>query len=172
MELLIPGLILVALMVYASTRIKRSAARAFDAETIDTIEFVIKKPDGFLNVIGGDPQYAFEAYSKDFGSEGAQEFRQGYAKLTIRNGGTMDHLTTSLHVAGDEIVSDISEVIGETRYRVIEAKRVEKGVELRVFFKIAERETKIYELEIAALAETPPEFMRKTEAMLDSFELK
>ena len=32
MELLIPGLILVALMVYASTKIKKAAAAAFEPE--------------------------------------------------------------------------------------------------------------------------------------------
>jgi hypothetical protein len=37
---------------------------------------------------------------------------------------------------------------------------------------VAERGGKTYELEIAALAETPDEFSRKTEAMLDSFEIK
>jgi hypothetical protein len=35
MEILIPGLILVALMVYVSTRIKRAAARAFEPENVD-----------------------------------------------------------------------------------------------------------------------------------------
>src|SRR5215218_1576466 len=83
MELLIPGLILVALMVYASTRIKKTAAEAFEPETVESDEFIIQKPEGFLNVIGGDPAYAFEAYSKEYGGEGAQEFRQGTATVTV-----------------------------------------------------------------------------------------
>src|SRR5687767_8261126 len=53
MELLIPGLILVALMVYASTRIKRTAAAAFDRETVDTEDFIIQKPEGFLHNLHG-----------------------------------------------------------------------------------------------------------------------
>ena len=54
-------------MVWASTRIKKTAAAAFEAETVETDDFVIKKSDGFLNVINGDPKYAFEAYSKEIG---------------------------------------------------------------------------------------------------------
>jgi hypothetical protein len=55
MEILIAGVILVAFMAYASTRIKRSAAKAFEAETVETDQFVIQKPDGFLNVIKRRP---------------------------------------------------------------------------------------------------------------------
>ena len=171
MELLIPGLILVALMVYASTRIKKTAARAFEAEAIETAEFVIQKPDGFLTVIGGDPQYAFEAYSKEFGGVGAENFRQATAHVRVYEGIAVDEAAANLSNAGNEIVSDMSEVVGERHYRVIEAKRTEKGVGFSVFYKLAEREAMVYEFEIAALAETSDEFMRKIEAMLGSFEL-
>lgn len=172
MELLIPGLILVALMVYASTRIKKSAAAAFEPETIETEDFVIQKPDGFLNVIGGDLKHAFEAYSKEFGGEGADEFRQGRANLTIHDGGVVDSAIAAIRASGDEIVEDLTEVIGSKRYRIIEVKRVEKGVELCVFYKIAEKEARIYELEVVRLAETTDEFARKIDVMIDSFELK
>mgnify|MGYP007097599700 CR=1 FL=1 len=50
MELLIPGLILVALMVWASTKIKRSAAQAYAAESIETEYFAIEKPDGLIDL--------------------------------------------------------------------------------------------------------------------------
>ena len=170
MEILILGLILVAFMVYASTRIKRSAAQAFDAETVETEQFVIQKPEGFLNVINGDPQYAFEAYSKEFGVDDAAEFRLGTATLKIleSQGDPADTIKNS----ATEIVSDINEVIGENHYRVIEAKRAKKEIEFRVLYKIAESGSKIFELEIAALSETPDEFSRKIESMLDSFEIK
>ena len=172
MELLIPGLILVALMVYASTSIKKTAAAAFEPETIETDDFIIQKPDGFLNVIGGDPQFAFEAYSKDFGDAGAEDFRQGTAKLKIYNGMSLDEAMANLSKSSDEIVSDISEIIGENRYRVVETKRMEKSIELRGFYKIAEMDGKVYELEITTLKETTEAFMRNIEAMLNSFEIK
>lgn len=172
MELLILGLILVAVMVYASTRIKKTAATAFEPETIETDDFVIQKPDGFLNKLNGDLQFAFEAYSKEFGGPGAENFRQGTAHLKIYEGISIDQAVANLSKSGVEITGDISEVVNEIRYRVIEAGRTEKGVELRVFYKIAERNAKTYEFEITALAETSSEFMRKVEIMLAGFEVK
>ena len=170
MELLIPGLILVALMAYASTRIKRSAAKAFEAETVETEQFVIQKPDGFLNVINGDPQFAFEAYSKEFGTGAAKEFRMGTSTISIADAGTDP--TKTIKSAGTEVVSNINEVVGEKHYRVIEGKRINKGTELRVLYKIAESGGKVFVLEITTLPEAPDEFSHKIESMLDSFEIK
>jgi hypothetical protein len=167
MELLIPGLILVALMVYASTRIKRSAAAAFEAETVETDDFVIQKPDGFLNVIGPDPPYLFEAYSKDFGGY-AQDLRLARARLTA-DGGTIDE---SIKGFDGEIVSDVSEVIDGRHYRVIEVKRLVDDIEHRVYFKLAEKAGLVYRFEVDVLAEANRDLLQKAEAMLASFELK
>ena len=64
--LIILGLILVALMVWASTKIKKTAADAFEPEFIETDAYSLQKPEGFLHVIG-DETHEFMAYSKDFG---------------------------------------------------------------------------------------------------------
>ena len=159
-------------MVWASTRIKKTAAAAFDAETVETDDFVIQKPDGFLNVINGDPKYAFEAYSKEFGGAGAEDFRQGRINLTVRGSGAVDDMVAELNSSDGEIVEDIAEVIGSIHYRLIDVKRMEKGVEFRATYKIGENDSKIYELEAVRLAETSDEFARKIEVMVGSFELK
>ena len=172
MELLIPGLILVALMVYASTRIKKTAAAAFEAETIEMDDFVIQKPEGFLNNLNGDSKHAFEVYSKEFGGDGAEDIKQGRADLTITKGSTIEKTVADLRSSGDEIGEDITEVIGSTHFRVIEAARVEKGVDLCVTYKLAEKNEKVYLLEAVRLAETPDEFSRKLEVFVASFELK
>jgi hypothetical protein len=166
MEILIAGLILVALMAYASTRIKRIAAKAFEAETVQTEQFVIQKPDGFLNIVNGDPQFAFEAYSMEFGTGDASAIRLGTATIKISDAGS------DADLAGTEIASDIKEVISEKHYRLIEGKRVNKETELRVLYKIAESQGKVFVLEITILPEAPDEFSRKVESMLDSFEIK
>lgn len=172
MEILVPGLILVALMVYASTRIKKSAARAYEAETIETDDFIIQKPEGFLNVIGGDPHYAFEAYSKEFGPEGAEDIRRATATMTIRKGITQDRVAANLIGSGITKISDMSEVVDGVRYRNFEIKRKEKSNTFRVYYKLAEKNEKVYELEINALKETTDEFVRNIEIMKDSFILK
>lgn len=172
MELLIPGLILVALMVYASTRIKRSAARAFEAETIETDGFIIQKPDGFLNVINGDPEFAFEAYSKDFGGKGSENIRLATANVVVKIDTTVEAVKAKIVASGGEITEDRREKIGGTDYRMIEQNLHESEVDFRVLSKLAERDGEIYIFTIKTIAETTPEFMRNIEAMFDSFELK
>lgn len=169
MELLIPGLILVALMMYASTRIKKSAAKAFEAESVESEEFIIEKADGFLRVIGGDPRYAFEAYSKGYGGDGAEEFRQATATLTISPATAP---AAAVINGGEEIVSERTEVIGGIHYRIKETRRTIKGVEFYAISKIAEQNSKVYLFETMALIETTGEMMSTIEAMVNSFELK
>jgi len=170
MEILIAGVILVAFMAYASTRIKRTAAKAFEAETVETDQFVIQKPDGFLNVINGDPQFAFEAYSKEFGTGDAAPLRMGTATIKISDSG-IDQ-AVAIKGSGTDISSDINEVVSEKHYRLIEGKRVNKETELRVLYKIAESSGQVFILEITTLSEASDEFSHKTESMLDSFEIK
>src|SRR5688500_7503583 len=68
MELLIPGLILVALMVYASTRMKKREAEAGEPETIDSELYCVQRPEGCLHVID-TPRHDFEAYSKEYADD-------------------------------------------------------------------------------------------------------
>jgi hypothetical protein len=171
MELLIPGLILVALMVYASTRIKRSAAAAFEPETIETDDFIIQKPEGFLNVIGGDPQYAFEAYSKDFGVD-ADKTKLATANLRIAPAVSIEAAVDDIKNGDAEVVSDVSEVVGDHHYRVVETRRNEDDVEFRTFYKLAEKNGGLYEFTIDVLAEADDDFLRKVEALVASFEIK
>ena len=171
MELLVPGLILVALMVYASTRIKKTAAQAFEPETVETDEFVIEKPEGFLHVINGDPQYAFESYSKEYGGAGAEDIRQGTAKLHIRTGQQSERALRELLGPEAANINGVSEVVNGIKYRVTEIKRTEKGRELCIQYKSADRNGNAYIFETVRLAETSPEFARKIDAMLNSFEL-
>jgi hypothetical protein len=172
MELLIPGLILVALMAYASTRIKRSAARAYEAETIETEDFVIQKPDGFLNVVGGDPQYVFEAYSKDFGGDGAENIRLATAYAVVKNDASINDAANEILRSGDEITDDRSNEIDDTHCRKIKRRLNEKGVDFLMLSKLAARDGKVFIFTIKVIAETSRDFMQHIEAMFDSFELK
>ena len=168
MEILIPGLILVALMIYASTKIKKSAAQAFEPELIETDAFILKKPAGFLTVIGGDPKLAFESYSKEFGTGEASEFRKATANVTVNSLGA----TSSKPPLEDDIISDRSEKIGGQTYRVAEAKRSVKNTDFRVFRKSGVKDGRVVRLEIIALSETTEDLVRDIESMLLSFELK
>lgn len=145
---------------------------AFEPEVIETDEYVINKPEGFLHVINGDPKYAFEAYSKEYGGAGAEDIRQGTVKLYIRRGERADNaLSEMLGTTGKKLKGE-TEVVNGVKYRITETKRTEKGRDLCIQYKSADRNGKAFIFETARLAETSPEFERKLEAMLNSFELK
>jgi hypothetical protein len=145
MEIWIIGGIIVALMVYASTKIKRAAASAYEREVIETDRFSIIKPDGFIFPVGSP--YVFEAYTKDFGeAEEAEEIRRGYATVII----------------GDTTEPD----------SVTETERSENGAALREFRKVLSRDGRSYELTIVILDEYFGDLESGVNEMLGSFAVK
>jgi hypothetical protein len=170
MELLIPGLIIVALMVYASTRIKRSAAAAFEPETIETDELILQKPAGFLHNLNGDPKYLVDTYSQDNGIA-ASNTRAGRLRIS-KESGSVDDVVARIKESDGEIVDDLAEVIGGHHYRVIETHRSEKNTDCIVTYKLSEKDGSTYRLEAVRLAEMSDDFAVKMEAFVASFELK
>ncbi|HEX8247003.1 MAG TPA: hypothetical protein VF599_02370 [Pyrinomonadaceae bacterium] len=148
MEIFILGIILVALMAYVSTRIKKSAAQAFEREIVETEDFSLVKPEGFLSPAGGNSGYAFEAYSKDFGEDDAAEYRK--ATIHVRK-----------NPERGENLPD-------------ETEKIEKGVTIQTFRKILKtgESGEIYELEISVLKVYREQFFDKIKETLNSFSLK
>lgn len=172
MELLIPGLILVALMVYASTRIKKAAANAYEPETIETAEFVVQKPAGFLHVIGGDPKYALQTYSKDFGTAAAENVRKAEATLRVDEGRTTQHVLADRRRADANIISDFKEIIDGVTYRVIESEWNENGIAFTGSRKLADHRGKAFDLDAKMLSETTGGAGAGIETLIDSFRVK
>ncbi len=171
MELLIPGLILVALMVYASTKIKKTAAAAFEAETIETDDFVLEKPEGFLNILNRDPALEVDAYSREFGVETTADIRQARIEVRHYRVCKMDEAIAILQEKST-IKSDISEVINERKYRLIEAERIEKGIGYCETFKLTEKGKDVFELKVIALEEKNDDISRKIDDIVLSFAVK
>lgn len=168
MEILIPGLILVALMVYASTRIKKTAARAFEAEQIDNDDFTLSKPDGFLNRISDDGEFAFEAYSKEFGHEPAEDVRAATAVVIIE--------TASLDEALIKEKERLSSVDSEERFEIdgnpaalLSGESERDGHLFSVSIKGVEKNGRTLLLRIEVLKELADDFTRKTDEMLTTF---
>ena len=171
MELLIPGLLLVALMVYASTRIKRTAAEAFEPETIETDVFVLEKPEEFLNVINHDLALELQAYSREFGVENTADVRQACFAVRRFEGSGIEDVIGFIKDSAT-IKSDISEVIGERKYRIIEAERIEKGIGYREIYKLAKSGAAVFELKITALEDANDDVLRRIETILATFIVK
>jgi hypothetical protein len=169
MELLIPGLVLVALMIYASTRIKRTAAKAFEAETIETDEFVIQKPAGFLHNLNAAPDNVFEAYSKDFSSE-HPELRIGNVSIQRLEGQTVDASAEAELARGGTITDDFTELLGERAYRILGIRRSDNTVETKTSFKLAANERGVYKLEVKSpVANSGDQWI---ETFIDGFRVK
>jgi hypothetical protein len=168
MEILIPGLALVALMVYVSTRIKRSAAKAFDEEVVETDDFTITKPEGFL-VPNETNEFAFAAYSKEFGTGDAGHLRKVSAELKI-------HDRKTLEAVRDGIVAEASRVVSEQHLAggsmMLETEKAENGNLLEAERRLVERDGKVFELAVTALSETKQEMQRDIDMLLTSFEVK
>jgi hypothetical protein len=166
--ILVPGLLLVALMVYVSTRIKRTAADAYEREIVDTAEFSIAKPEGFIIIESREPEVIFGAYSKEWGTGDADPFRRVSAELHRYEGRSLEDVRNALlenaelvdeqHLAngafGLETRSSVDDVMFENEHHV------------------SSRNGKIYELRIVALFETKADEQKNIDELLASFELK
>lgn len=158
-------------MVYASTKIKRMSAEAFQPERIETESFVIEKPEGFLNVLNLDPSLEFDAYSKEFGVEDAANFRAARVELRIYDNRTVGFAANALAEAVT-VTSNVAEVMDGRKYRVLEAESVDKGVGFRELYKLAEKDGCVFELKVAMIVDADASVVSKAEQMLASFEIK
>jgi hypothetical protein len=171
MELLIPGLILVALMIYASTRIKKTAAAAFEAETVETEHFTFEKPEGLLLVINGDQKLDAEGYSREYGENDDASQRQIRFAVTRTQGASPDAVGTRV-TADAKVVSRETGMVGGTKFTVIEAVKTKDGFTSREFHKIGAAGDNVFDLCVTSLEELDLAAKRRIDQMISSFVLK
>lgn len=167
MELLIPGLILVALMVYASTKIKKRAAAAFEPEAIETEHYLLNKPEGFLHVIG-DPDHEFAAYSKEFGENENARIRQARIEIDTIRDQTVDDVCRTIEITS----KDCNVTSPSDSVRIIETDEVANEIELRGFYKIIAAPSATYQLRFAVLPEHKDDYLGRIDEALESFTVK
>lgn len=176
MEILIVGVVLVALMAFISTKIKKSAASAFEREIVENDEFRIVKPEGFLNPIKEDSEFAFEAYSKNSGKNDAEKFRQAQATLSVFADSKFEAICENAKKTAGKILSEKAAKNAAQQQNVcfIESEEIKNGVTIITFRKIVEsiQKQKIYELQIVVLKNYLEDFAARTEEMLESFVVK
>lgn len=172
MELVIPGLILVALMIWASTRIKKNAAAAFDTEAIETDDFSLRKPEGFLHILNDDSGLPFRAYTKEFGTVGRGDVRQATAEVQIFDDENFDTRRNSIIEDSESVVSEDLYIDGGEKALIIESILIKDGGEYHAFFKLVTRSAKVLELRVLVLSEHKDANLSKIEEMLDGFRPK
>lgn len=172
MELLVPGLILVALMVWASTRIKKNAAAAFDAETVENDQFIIQKPEGFLHVLNDDSGLAFRSYSKDFGKVGDKEVKKATIEIEHHAGENIDQIKAAVEGNVESIASFETYLDGGEKAAWLISTDIVDGGEFVVTRKLVTRSSDVWEARGAVLSDHREEFEEIIEAALDSVRVK
>jgi hypothetical protein len=167
MELLIPGLLLVALMVWASTKIKKTAADAFETEFIETENYSLQKPEGFLHVTG-DAEHELKAYSKVFGEGDNNGMRQATIEIDVIP-------LTDLKSVRDSIKKSATkfEVTREASTDVeLNAEESADETAVIAFYKVMAAEKETYRLRFAVLSEYVEDYLTRVRETFDSFEIK
>jgi hypothetical protein len=176
MEILIVGAALVALMVYVSTKIKKSAATAFERETIENEDFKLIKPEGFISPVDENSDFAFEAYTKDFGKNDADEFRQAQANLVVISDSGFEAVIENITEVDEKVLEKnfLTNSLEEQKICLIESEKIEKNITLKVFYKIIEssQNQKVYNLRVSILDAYLEEYRIRVNDMLDSFVVK
>ncbi|MGI8641971.1 MAG: hypothetical protein ACR2MG_18735 [Pyrinomonadaceae bacterium] len=176
MEILIIGGILVALMVVVSTKIKNSAARAFEREIIETENFRLVKPDGFVNPIRDVSEFAFEAYSKEFGEKSERNIWKAQAYLTVSSGLNFAVACKKARQEAGKILSEkvLKDAPEGEKICFIESEKSENEVKFYEFRKIVEsrKQQKTYDLKISILKAFRDDYVSRVDELMNSFELK
>ena len=174
MEILIIGGILVALMAYVSTRIKKSAAIAFEREMIETEEFLIIKPENFISPVIEDSEFAFTALSKDFGTDAAENTRQAQASLRVYENADFDEICRIAEQSAGKIISEETTASADEKIRFLRGEKTEDEIESEIFYKIVASKlgNKIYELKISVLNEFRENYAAAVSEFLNGFKEK
>lgn len=172
MEILVLGLILVALMAWLSTRIKRNAAAAFDAERIETDDLVLDKPEGFLHVLNDDTGLLFHAYSKDFGTVGDRDVRRAAIEVERHRGTTLDEMIDAAEHDSESFAAEPPYVDGGEKAVIARSTRIRDGGEFEMVHKFVTRGADVIEARGVVLAEHKDVHLRSIEGAIDTLRVK
>jgi hypothetical protein len=176
MEIFIIGALVVALMVYVSTKIKKSAAQAYEPELVERDDFTIQKPEGFLSPLEARDGFLFEAYSRDYGEKTMRNTRQATALLTADSGLTLEAERQKAKDSAKEILSEKILKTGAKGEKtcLLEIEKRENGFPAIEFWKIVEsaERQKTFSLQVWVLQPFRDVYIDKINELINSFRLK
>ena len=176
MEILIIGGIVVLIMVFISTQIKKSAARAFDREVVDTENFRIVKPEGFVYPMRDDSEYAFEAFSKEYGERNERNTWKAQIYIKVSEGLNFASVCENAKRGTTEVISEkiIEDAANGEKICLLETEKTENEIEFNEFRKIVEsgNQEKTYDLRITVLKSYRNDLVGRIDEATGSFQLK
>lgn len=176
MEILIIGGLFVALMVFVSTRIKRSAAKAYEPEMIENEEFTIEKPEGFLHPLRDPPDFPFEAYSKTYGERSTRNIWRARTRLRITDGSNLKKHVEEIKKGIEKIESKktLDDLPPGQAGVIVRSTKTENEIDYKVLRKVVQSKTrnKIYELKTTIMEPYGEEFTDKACEFMRKFVVK
>ncbi|MCU1287779.1 MAG: hypothetical protein JWN60_8 [Acidobacteria bacterium] len=174
MEILIIGGALVALMVYVSTKVKKSAESAYERELFETEKFSIIKPENFINPLNENSEYVFTAYSKDFGKADAEELRQAQVNLRVYTNADFEEICRNAKLTAEKIISEERSKKEDEKLYFVSGEKSANGIQIETLYTIMEsrKRPEIYELEISILSYCKESYSNAVNELLGSFTLK
>jgi hypothetical protein len=176
MEIFIIGLVVVALMVFVSTKIKASAAQAFEPERVEKKEFTITKPRGFMTPVEADSGFAFEAYSREYGEKSMRNTRQAEAFLTVTDKLNFAAECENARKTAGNILSErvLDGAADGEKVCLLETERSEDAFPTIDFWKIVESRNlkKTFVLKVSVLKLSREIYIHEINEMVNSFRLK
>ena len=168
MELLIPGLVLVAVMVWASTKIKKSAAEAYAEETVTSDRFTITKPEDLIIPMNADSPFLFEARTKEHETIRGDSVPASVVSIGERKGESFDAVCDQIRSAAAKIVDEDHHREG-ARVCLITAEEPEGETTYSVSYKVVEAANSVLVLRARTLPEQSEDLLRKIDSMVRSF---
>lgn len=176
MEIFIVGLVLVAVMVFVSTKIKASAAAAFEPEFVEKDAFTLTKPRGFMTPVESKNGFAFEAYSREYGEKKMRNTRQAEAFLNVSDTLNFAAERAAARKTAGQILSErvlAGDASGE-KVCLIEAESGADAFPTVYFWKIVESKKlkKTYNLKVSVLRDFRETYIHEINELINSFRLK
>ncbi len=176
MEILIIGGVLVVIMVIVSTQIKKSAAQAFESEIIETEDFRLVKPAGFVHPLREVSDYAFEAYSKEFGEKNERNIWRAQVYITVSEGLNFNAVCKNVKKEDGEILSEkiLKDTADGEKVCLIEKEMSKDDTEFSEFRRIVEsrKQQKTCDLKILVLKSFRADYIGRVDEFMSSFQLK
>lgn len=176
MEIIIIGVLLVAVMVYVSTRIKRTAATAYKPEVVEKEDFRIEKPGGFLYPLNAESEFAYEAYSRTYGERGTRNIWRARTRMRTSNGLNIRKIVNEIKNSGETAFSEkVLDDLPENQVgSIVRTEKAEDDVDYKILRKIVGSKTanKTYELKTTLLCPFEDEYTDDICEMMRSFTLK
>lgn len=166
----------IAVLLFISSRIRRAASAAFEPETIETAEFKINKPAGFLHPLNNGSEFPFEAYSRELGEKGAGRLRKSMVKMSAADGLNYKKICQKARENADNVYAETipDNVPNNQKICLIEGEKIEDDIKRLVFHKIVEskNQNKTYDLEVTILEANEDEYIGRASEFINSFTVK